>query len=740
MAEQQNAQNVNPQNVQQEGQQRKTHWTDADIAALEACYPCSTVRPTYEKVLEHEEFTYLWSLLVYRENTEYFPTTDEQDDEIHIVSSQVMVELTLQDKVMAVMLESDNDDSTERILCPLTVQDVYEAEKAVKNYASNAGIIALFIKFPYQPMQHNLPVVQLVERELDFHKWEPELPTQENWRVFLYAPTNIRYLGITYAANCRHKLGHWDEHPWCAACLLKAKIKPCIHPDVRRDGDEYCYICSTMSPEAISAFLKKFETWAEKQDEDDGLTPKGRKLPTKIRCQIHADLASASSAPDINPGWDKKFYGICRPALAMPLYATWEDYSKWSPQDRKTACKSHLKAFRQRYEKDRENQKKEDLVHWPDLVQFDLMAGKKTRKAQQTQEEQDSNDDQDGDGDANAARKASAKPTSGRASPRKKTKRTVRKPETETQRQNRLRAQRDKEKQRKDRELREKREMKNEIKALKEQVKTLEQDLAQRTAPKQRNQWKSRDFQCTVPEGDISASYDFNSAIKAAARMSKNVSWVETEEPAEKRRKVVHKSIFKQKQGYFAPNQLIMQKIDETLAQYAEDTECPTLEENLPVCLTDFVNSAILPTPPKSEGDVNRCFPTDRDEVLVHQFEAMRLDSLNGAMVKVHEVESACFSALMDNVDPARLTGPEVPDDMIVLDAAAYCHTVRESMLAESTAIVIAARRRDNAMRQNVPEHHCTNIIAHPIQPKEKALIMREKETVQGRGSRQSRV
>ena len=89
-----------------------------------------------------------------------------------------MVELTLQDKVMAVMLESDNDDSTERILCPLTVQDVYEAEKAVKNYASNAGISALLIKFPYHPMQHNLPVVQLVERELDFHKWKPELPTQ----------------------------------------------------------------------------------------------------------------------------------------------------------------------------------------------------------------------------------------------------------------------------------------------------------------------------------------------------------------------------------------------------------------------------------------------------------------------------------------------------------------------------------------------------------------------------------
>ena len=64
MAEQQVAQNVNAQNVQQGGQQRKTHWTDADIAALEACYPCSTVRPTYEKVLEHEEFTYLWSLLV----------------------------------------------------------------------------------------------------------------------------------------------------------------------------------------------------------------------------------------------------------------------------------------------------------------------------------------------------------------------------------------------------------------------------------------------------------------------------------------------------------------------------------------------------------------------------------------------------------------------------------------------------------------------------------------------------
>ena len=194
----------------------------------------------------------------------------------------------------------------------------------------------------------------------------------------------------------------------------------------------------------------------------------------------------------------------------------------------------------------------------------------------------------------------------------------------------------------------------------------------------------------------------------------------------------MHRSWFKEAQGYFAPNEVIVQKIDETLAQYTENTQCQEFEESLPVFLNDFPTSAVLTKAPHSEPDARMKFPADDDEVMVHQFEMLRLDSLNRAMVKVHECESAFVSALVDNMD--RLQADEPLDDMIVLDAAAYCHTLRESLLAESTGIVIAARRRDNVRRQNVPEHHSTNIIAHPLLPKEKSLIMRERETRKGDG------
>ena len=184
---------------------------------------------------------------------------------------------------------------------------------------------------------------------------------------------------------------------------------------------------------------------------------------------------------------------------------------------------------------------------------------------------------------------------------------------------------------------------------------------------------------------------------------------------------------------------MIVQKIDETLAQYAENTQCQEFEESLPVFLNDFPTSAVLTKSPQSEPDARMKFPADDDEVMVHQFEMLRLDSLNRAMVKVHECESAFVSALVDNMDANRLQADELLDDTIVLDAAAYCHTLRESLLAESTGIVIAARRRDNVRRQNVPEHHSTNIIEHPLLPKEKSLIMREKETQRVDGSGTSR-
>ena len=73
----------------------------------------------------------------------------------------------------------------------------------------------------------------------------------------------------------------------------------------------------------------------------------------------------------------------------------------------------------------------------------------------------------------------------------------------------------------------------------------------------------------------------------------------------------MHRSLFKEAQGYFAPNKVIVQKINETLAQYAENTQCPEFEESLPVCLNDFPTSAVLTKAPHSEPDARMKFPAD---------------------------------------------------------------------------------------------------------------------------------
>ena len=75
-------------------------------------------------------------------------------------------------------------------------------------------------------MNHELPTLQLPKELPDFYDkdFDPGLPTKENQFAFIYAPSNIRLHEETYAANCRHHLTPWDEHPWCAWCVVKAGL------------------------------------------------------------------------------------------------------------------------------------------------------------------------------------------------------------------------------------------------------------------------------------------------------------------------------------------------------------------------------------------------------------------------------------------------------------------------------------------------------------------------------------
>ena len=715
---------------------KSKHFDEEDKQNIDAGYPNYTVLHSYEGVANHKEKAYIRTLLVFRENTEYLPETDQNYEVCYIIPAQVMVQVIISNRYEVIV--PDKTKPRNRILCPASVQDMYDAEDEVKKYARNAKIGTYLRKFPSIPMQHNLPEVRMLEEDHTFKEWKPPPPTQADWRAFIYAPTNIRYKKVTYAANCRHKTGAWDEHPWCAACLVAAKIKVCVHPDERKEGDEPCYICDTMTPEAIRSFLNKIKNWNKPDEKGKNRKPKGRKLPTRIKCQVHADLANAPEAQnDLNPAWAKKKPGICRPATTVPMYAVIEDFLKWSPSQRASSAKRHMQLYKNRYYEDR-NHYGVDCPEWPSLKTFEIMGSKTFVDDEEGDEdeevvvhdEQESAEDEE---EVSAEEKLEKSKSSQSApnSPKKKkrpTKRTKPK-ETKLQRMQRLLRE-------KDGELLLAR---SELKKLKKEMQELRQQKVSATSKSAK--WKANSLCCTMPQSNHYRSYNYKRALQAAARMApEEVKFEVQHEPAEKRRKIMHRSLLSTKRSTFVPDEDILKKIDKTLDEYAENPFQPEFEVCIDLCMADFTPSNILSEPPNAEPDMHGKRPTDDDEVMLTQREILRLESLNRAMVKIHETDEAFLSAMLANMDISKLGEPtDEPDEVVVLEAMRQNQLRKEDLLAEATAITIATRRRDNVMRQNVEEPHRTAILAHALLPKETSLLMRTMLTTQGAGPSHSR-
>ena len=713
-----------------------------DKENIDDAYPDYTMLHDWEGVAEHKEKKYLRTLLVYRENTEYFPETEEKHEVCYIIPAQIMAYIIVHNTYE--VLYPNPKDKSNRILCPKDVQSMYDAEDAVKMIARNAKIGAYFAKFPYMPMQHNLPIVRMLDEDHSFHKWKPQLPVQADWRVFIYAPTNIRYKKVTYAANCRHKTGAWDEHPWCAACLIQAGIKPCVHPDKRTPEDEVCYICAKMTREAIIAFLNRINDWKKPDKSGKVKKPKSRLLPTRIKCQVHADLANAPEAEgDLNPACAKGTQGICRPATSVPMYAVMEEFMKWSSSQRASAVKRHMRFFKQRYDEDRAHYGT-DKPQWPSLKTWEIM-GTRTFQERSDDEEEEKGDEEpksdeeeiensqdeeeidDGAGDG-SSKKPIELTHSQSASPKKRRKLglATRKRETKSQRYQRL--------------LREK---ENELSTMRADLRSVRRELKetkqQKASAKQTYEWKANSTMCTVPSSNNYKTYDYQRALQAAGRMTEDVKMQDPVEPAEKRRKLMQRSLLKNTKKVFVADEDILRKVDKSLANYAEDPWQPEFELCIDACLTDFVPSKILTEPPLAEPDKKGKRPDDESAVVITQKEVIRLEALNRAMIKIHEMDEAFISALLEKMDLSELQEGQEPDKNIVLDAMRQSHLCKEDLLAEATAITIATRRRDNVMRQDISDFNMTGIVAHAILPEEKSLLMREPQPQPGTGPSRNR-
>ena len=111
--------------------------------------------------------------------------------------------------------------------------------------------------------------------------------------MFKYAPTNFRCGKTSYAANCRHPVRAWDEHPWCGLCLAKADIRGCPAPienktdkSTAEEGEAPppppqeppCYLCARMTKKQIVKYQESFDSWKAKHASNPKTTQKSRKI------------------------------------------------------------------------------------------------------------------------------------------------------------------------------------------------------------------------------------------------------------------------------------------------------------------------------------------------------------------------------------------------------------------------------------------------------------------------------
>ena len=110
--------------------------------------------------------------------------------------------------------------------------------------------------------------------------------------------------------------------------------------------------------------------------------------------------------------------------------------------------------------------------------------------------------------------------------------------------------------------------MRAELKSVRRELKETKQ---QKASAKQTYEWKANSTMCTVPSSNNYKTYDYQRALQAAGRMTEDVKMQDPVEPAEKRRKLMQRSLLKNTKKVFVADEDILRKVDKSLANYAED-------------------------------------------------------------------------------------------------------------------------------------------------------------------------
>ena len=291
--------------------------------AINLLYPQCTAKPQWESVCYSPHYDLLRQYIEERRNVLMYEGEGPSRTWFYL-PAQVTAHLAAIGRIK----HKPAEDYRQPSLRPYNVSEARQACNELLDYPFNLKAKQVLGLYPWMPLQHDIPLMGDLSggREWDFKatEWSLPPPTQENWRLFIYAPSNIRHNGRTYAANCQHRVVGWNEHPWCEICLVNAGIVTCEPPTSTTDPEASdCYICERMSPKLRQRVCKNI---ASKRDE---LKKEGKPmevktilLPAYIRHQVHADRAETEvhRQKDANNAWREGYIGFYRPIYALSYY------------------------------------------------------------------------------------------------------------------------------------------------------------------------------------------------------------------------------------------------------------------------------------------------------------------------------------------------------------------------------------------------------------------------------------
>lgn len=696
--------------------------TEAELEALfDSSYPQDTVRPTKDGILTHKQKVYILHLIKNRSTTVYYADTQSLDpdsdtpitrakkkkSECYFVPDQVMIELILLNQVVPLDYIIPDTNEVSKVLMPVSTVMFRAAINWVLDGSQNSHLRKFRELYPYWPIQYDLPKIAIPDDfKMNFEEWKPAPPTQEDWDKLKYAPGNIRYKNRTWAANCRHQTTRFDEHPWCGACYAKYGIVVCSKPtDVvktkkKRSFKTNCYLCSKMSLKAVNAFHSSVDSWKDRVKIDPkDCTPAGKILASKVATQFHAGFISQESE-DADKGAKTKV-GFSRPINDIAVFMTSNEVLELGWEEARLKAKLHMTHFMLEYEAKAAGTYS---VKWPDFVT--LKAESEKQEAKKRRRDNLRRRRRSGPGPPPRRGRGSGPPPGsdeeGEGSG----------PDPDGKEEDKLSEEED------------------------------EEISAFPPPPRQLDTWVLDTPVVTIPYPDhtLAKREMYEAATLAAKRINPDTSTTDITEPDFTGEDAIFAPLIKKRRMSYKPTTRYVKHVNNTLAKYDREAKDPDFSSTIPVSLSSFPEGALRSEPPKAKP-VDGKYPADYNTVPVLQREVSRLHAIIRALTRVHENDAINTTAVWvdrQKVERDRKAEADSENRKVDLEDRSVCAEAvinnfasREKLLAEAEAIVLAARRRDNAVRMGLEGADLNRVVSARIGEQEEPYLIRGPALIQ---------